>query len=103
MRALAGAVEQALRPPFRAEAVRRGADAWAVAARRIQVVAQPGLAGDEAELVIRPDGWVLSVDGELTLRAAPAFAAVGESFGPERVVRAWRIVGDLWEVEATAL
>lgn len=103
LRALADAVEQALPPPYRAEAVRRDEATWAVAARRIQVVAQPGLSGNEAELVVRPDGWVLRVDGELTLRAAPAFAAFGEALGPERVVRAWRIAGDRWEAEATAL
>jgi hypothetical protein len=103
LRALADAVEQALATPYRAEAVRKDDATWAVAARRIQVVAQPDLSGNEAELVVRPDGWVLSVDGELTLRNAPAFAAFGEALGPERVVRAWRIAGDRWEVEATAL
>jgi hypothetical protein len=103
LRALADAVEQTLASPYRAEAVRKDEATWAVAARRIQVVAQPDLSGNEAEFVVRPDGWVLSVDGEMTLRAAPAFAAYGASLGPERVVRAWRIAGDLWEVEATAL
>jgi hypothetical protein len=103
LRALADAVEQVLTTPYRAEAVRRDAATWAVAARRIHVVAQPDLWGSEAELVLRPDGWILNVDGELTLRAAPAFASFGEALGPERVVRAWRIVGDLWEIEATAL
>jgi hypothetical protein len=100
---LADAVGQVLAPPYRAEAVRQDDATWAVAARRIQVVAQPDLSGTEAELVVQPDGWILTVDGQMTLRAAPAFAAFGESLGPERVVRAWRIVDDLWEVEATAL
>lgn len=103
LRTLADAVEQVLAPPYRAEAVRKDEANWAVAARRIQVVAQPDLTGNDAELVVRPDGWTLSIDGELTLRAAPALAAYGDGLGPERVVRAWRIVGDLWEVEATAL
>jgi hypothetical protein len=103
LRALADAVEQALPTPYGAEAVRKDEATWAVAARRIQVVAQPGLSGNDAELVVRPDGWVLSVDGEMTLRDAPAFASFGEALGPERVVRAWRIAGDRWEVEATAL
>src|SRR5205809_729449 len=34
---LAEAVEQALEPPYRAEAVRRGGGIWAVAARRVEV------------------------------------------------------------------
>jgi len=63
----------------------------------------PGLAGEEAELVVRPDGSVLRVDGETTLRQAPALEQVGAELGPERVVRAWRVVGDVWEVEATPL
>ncbi len=103
VRTLADAVEQALEPPYRAEAVRRGAETWAVAARRIQVVEEPGLGGQELELVVRPDGWALRVDGTTTLRRAQALERVGEALGPERVVRAWRLDGDLWEVEATAL
>jgi len=103
LRALAAAVEESLAPPYRAEAVRREGDLWAVGARRIQVAEVPSLAGDEAELVVRPDGSVLRVDGETTLRSAPALEQVGAELGPERVVRAWRVVGETWEVEATPL
>ena len=103
LRSLAAAVEESLARPYRAEAVRRDGDLWAVGARRIQVAEVPGLAGDEAELVVRPDGSVLRVDGETTLRQAPGLDQVGAELGPERVVRAWRVVGDLWEVEATPL
>ncbi len=103
LRALAAAVEESLAPPYRAEAVRREGDLWAVGARRIQVAEVPGLAGEEAELVVRPDGSVLRVDGETTLRRAPGLEQVGAELGPERVVRAWRVVGETWEVEATPL
>ena len=103
LRALSAAVEETLARPYRAEAVRRDGDLWAVGARRIQVAEVPGLAGEEAELVVRPDGSVLRVDGETTLRQAPALEQVGAELGPERVVRAWRVVGDVWEVEATPL
>ena len=49
-RAARGAVERELAPPYRAEAVRREGSLWAVAARRIEVVELPGVAGDEIEL-----------------------------------------------------
>ena len=47
---LAEAVEETLAPPYRAEAVRRDGDSWAVAARRIEV-ADLDAPGDEIELV----------------------------------------------------
>ncbi len=60
---LADAVEASLRPPYRAEAVRRSGDSWSVGASRISVVAVPGLRGDEAELVVTREGHRLHVDG----------------------------------------
>jgi hypothetical protein len=62
-----------LEPPFRAEAVRRGA-LWAVAARRIEVERLDGVRGDELE------------------------ERVGDV-----VRRAWRIDGDLFEVRTDPL
>jgi len=100
---LADAVEVTLRPPYRAEAVRRDGDTWAVAARRIEVIDAPGLQGDEAELVVTREGHVLRVDGQTTLADAPALRRLGEREGPEYVVRASRLDGSLWEVEATPL
>lgn len=70
---LAGAVEQSVAPPYRAHAVRKGETVWAVAANRIEVRRLDRL-GDEIEEV--EDGMV---------------------------VRARRLDGDLWEVEATPL
>ena len=48
---LAQAVEATLRPPYRAEGVRRSESVWAVAAKRIEVRAFPGREEDELELV----------------------------------------------------
>lgn len=103
VRALAGAVEQRLQPPYRAEAVRRGAEAWAVGARAIEVVREPDVRGEEAVLVLGPDRATLTVDGVSTLARAPALERVGGALGSERVVRARRLDGDLWEVEAAPL
>jgi hypothetical protein len=100
---LADAVESSIPPPYRAEAVRRGAEVWAVAAKRIAIAAVPGLRGDRAELIVTREGRKLSVDGQVTLGHAPALERIGESQGAEYVVRAERLDGDLWEVEATPL
>jgi len=100
---LAEAVEASIPPPYRAEAVRRGPETWAVAASRIAIVAVPRLRGDKAELVVTRDGRTLSIDGRTTLGHAPELERVGQQEGTEYVVRAERLDGDLWEVEASAL
>ena len=100
---LADAVEQTIAPPYRAEAVRRGGSVWAVAARRVVVVSEPGLDGDTAELVVTRGSRSLTVDGVSRVPRAPAFERAGEAEGPEFVVRGTRLDGDLWEVEALPL
>lgn len=101
---LADAVESRLAPPYRAEAVRRDGALWGVAGRRITVVSEPGLVGEEAELVLTSSGWTLTVDGEKRLAHVPALEAAGRAGGPiDAVVRASRLVDDLWEVETTPL
>ena len=63
---LAAAVEAAIQPPYRAEGVRRSEGIWAVAAKRIEVRAFPGVEGDELELV-EDDHVILGhrLDGDL--------------------------------------
>jgi hypothetical protein len=100
---LADAVEATLTRPYRAEAVRRGPVVWAVAGRRIAVVEQAGLDGEEAQLVSSADGRTLTVDGLPLLARTAAFEAAGERAGRQFVVRATRLDGDLWEVEASPL
>ena len=100
---LAEAIEAVLRPPYRAEAVRRDGELWGVGARQIAVVAEPSLEGDEAELVITAGQRSLVVDGRSHVARAPALEGAGARVGEAYVVRAARLDGDLWEVEATAL
>lgn len=100
---LADAVETMLESPYRAEAVRREGDLWSVGARAIAVVAAPSLEGDEAELVVTAGQRSLTVDGRSHVARAPALEAAGAQQGESYVVRASRLDGDLWEVEATAL
>jgi hypothetical protein len=100
---LADAIEERLAPPYRAEAVRRDAERWAVGASRIRVTDLPGLDGEQAELVATRDGRVLTVDGRPRFGSAPALERLGEAVGGEFAVRARRLDGDLWEVEASPL
>ena len=63
---LAEAIEVTLNPPYRAEAVKREDDVWAVAASRIRVREFPETEGDELELV--EDGNIVigrRLDGDL--------------------------------------
>ena len=102
LRALAEAVEETIDPPYRAEAVRRDQDVWAVAARRVQV-AELEAPGDEIELVVSGSERTLSVDGERGFGSVPELEQVGERLGPAYVVRARRLGDRLWEVEANPL
>jgi hypothetical protein len=74
---LADAIEQTLEAPYRAEAVRQGEGVWAVAARRL-VVSSFEAQGDELE-------------------------RIGREQGEHHVVRASRLDGDAWEIEADPL
>jgi hypothetical protein len=99
---LADAVEQAIEPPYRAEAVRRDGQVWAVAARRIEVV-ELEAPGDEVELAVGPDGRALTVDGERVFGSLPELERLGLQEGDSYVVRARRLEDRLWEVEASPL
>ncbi len=101
--ALQEAVEATVDRPYRVEAVRRGPDLWAVAAQRVELVAAPGLSGEEAELVSTSEGRTLHVDGQTRFGSVPAFEQAGEAHGAEYVVRAVRVDGDVWEVQAATL
>jgi hypothetical protein len=100
---LAETVEQAIPPPYRAEAVRKGPETWAVAASRIAIAQVPGLTGDQAELTSTREGRVLRIDGRTTMGSVRELERLGETEGTEYVVLAKRLDADLWEVEATAL
>jgi len=94
---LASAVEADLSPPYRAEAVRRDGGLWAVGASAIEVVELPDVGGDEIELVSHGYERTLLVDGERAFGTVPALER------SDHVVRARRIDGALWEVEADPL
>jgi hypothetical protein len=95
---LADALEAELPPPYRAEAVRRDGSLWAVAGRSIELVELPGIAGEELELATRGSERTLLVDGESTF-----FGTIPALERPEHVVRARRVDGETWEVDAAPL
>lgn len=84
---LADAVEQNLKPPYRATGRREDDALWAVAARRIDVRELPMLKGDETEIIVR--------------NGQPDFFGLD----PEReyAVHAERLDGDFWEVQVGVL
>jgi hypothetical protein len=99
---LADAVEQTLETPYRAEAVRQRDDVWAVAARRI-AVASFRADGDELELVSGEAGRTFTVDGERMFGSVPELERIGGSQGEHYVVRASRLDGEAWEIQADPL
>jgi hypothetical protein len=98
--ALAEAIEQAVRAPYRAIAIRRGETQWAVAAHGIRVIELPEPGGDEIELVVRGDERTLVVDGNRSFGTLPELEQLAEG---DSVIRAARLDGTLWEVRVDPL
>jgi hypothetical protein len=101
---VAEAVEQDLDPPYRATAVRQSDGYWLVTARPIQVELL-SLAGEEIELSSANGATSYAVDGKAAdpSRIPAKLTARGEREGDDYVVRATRLDGDLWEIEAEPL
>jgi hypothetical protein len=96
---LAQAVEAQIAAPYRARAVRKGPDVWAVAARRISV-AEFEADGEELELARRSGERSLLVDGHRAFGTIPALEELAEG---DAVIRATRIDGNLWEARVDPL
>jgi hypothetical protein len=101
---LADAVEATLAAPYRAHAQRQHGDFWGVAAARIDVRSFSCDAGDELELVRLGGRRTLTVDGAPSSLQIPELERAGEEQpGGDYNVRAARIDGDFWEIQAAAL
>lgn len=99
---LARAVEEAIRPPYRAHGIRRDGAVWAVGALGIGVVTlPPSFEGDELELVAREGQRVLHVDGMPAFDVPRELAALARS--GDYVIRARRLDDRLWEAEVDRL
>jgi hypothetical protein len=99
---LAEAIEEAVEPPYRAEAVRQRENVWAVAARRVRV-AEFEAAGETIELVEAEGGRTLTVDGARSFGSVAELERLGRAEGEHYVVRATRLDGDTWEIQADPL
>lgn len=97
---LADAIEQEVKRPYRAVAVRRGESQWAVAGKTLRVVELPEPGGDEVELAVRGDERTLVVDGNREFGTLRELEALADG---DAVVRASRLDGDLWEVRVDPL
>jgi len=100
---LAAAIEASLPAPYRAEAVRRGEAAWAVAASRIDVAridTEPG--GNSVEIAVHGGERTIRVDGLPTFGSLPVFERLADRLDGY-VLRAERLDGELWEFLVTPL
>jgi hypothetical protein len=97
---LADAIEQEVKRPYRAVAVRRGKTRWAVAAHGLRVVELPEPGGDEVELALRGEERMLAVDGNRSFGTLPELEELTDG---DAVIRAARLEGNLWEIRVDPL
>jgi hypothetical protein len=101
---LADALEEQVRPPYRARGVRQDGDVWAVGAKRIEVVElRPDVEGDELELVSQGGERSLSVDGARSFGRVPQLEELASARVSDYAVHASRLDGSLWEVRVAPL
>ena len=98
--ALADAIEQEVKRPYRAIAIRRGQTQWAVAGHGLRVVELPEPGGDEVELALHGDERTLLIDGNRAFGTLPELEALAEG---DAVIRATRLDGNLWVVRVDPL
>lgn len=98
---LVAAASDAVAPPYRARAVRREPTVWAVAVSEISVAVLPdGTPGRELLLACHAGERTLRVDDFPAFLPLPELEALGAraAGGPDFVVRATRLGGDVWEI-----
>lgn len=95
---LADAVEQYLAPPYRAAALRKEGDVWAVAAARVMVLELSSVDGDSLEVARVGEGVTFSVDGVSSL-APLEVRRVLDGYGGDVALTAERIDGTTWVAE----
>jgi len=102
---LAAALDDAVDPPYRAEAVRRSETQWAVGIQKIEVVdlEADSPAGQDLALTWRDGSHELLVDGNQEFGSIPALERLAEGRGESYVVQGHRLVDNLWEVRVTSL
>jgi hypothetical protein len=101
---LADAVEGSVAPPYRAEAVRRAGDAWAVGARAIDVFElRDDVPGDTITLTVHEGVRDLLVDGERSFGSLPSLEEYAGARFASYSLTATRLEENLWEVRVIPL
>ena len=101
---LAIAVEEKLDPPYRARAARQVGDVWAVQAMRLEVMTLLDAPdGDTIDVARSGATTTVIVEGREIFDSLPALEARGAREGEAYAVRAERLDGALFEVQASAL
>lgn len=101
---LAEALDGVVRPPYRAEAVRRSEVQWAIGVRRIEIVElEDDPEGETVTLTCRDGERTLLVDGAPVFGSIPALERLGTSRAESYVVQGQRLAEGLWEVRVTPL
>jgi hypothetical protein len=101
---LAEALDQVATVPYRAQASRQAESQWVVGIRELDVVELPDdPGGEEITLTVNDGERELLVDGAHAFCSLPQLERFGETRGRSYVVRAKRLDGSAWEVEALPL
>jgi hypothetical protein len=105
MECAASALDAEIEPPYRATALRRHGDTWAVGAVAIEVADLPAdVEGEELMLTVTEEGErELLIDGRPAVASLPALERLGAGRHQAYVLRAARLRGTLWEVLIDAL
>jgi hypothetical protein len=101
---LADALEQIIRPPYRAQAIRRDGQLWGAAANAIEVVDVPeDIPGDSVSLAVQDGERTLLVDERPVWESIPSLEAHGAALHEEFALHAERLDGSLWGVKVNPL
>lgn len=102
---LAEALEEHLRPPYRAHAVHKEGKLWAVGARAIDVLElEQDVRAEEVDVAVIGRRRTVVVDRELSSVAVPELERLGHERGyGDFVVHARHLDGPLWEVKVSPL
>lgn len=100
---LVEAVDSVLEAPYEVKAIRQHEEVWAVAARSIEVVSLPDLAGDELTLTVRDGSRTLEIDGRPEFGSVPPLERLAAERFASFVASASRLAGDLWSFRVSPL
>ena len=99
---VADAIEEMVKPPYRAAAARSENDSWTAVAESVRIVELTGVGTDELELTIVDGVRTLTLGDEQADRAVPALDALAEEHDSV-AIPAERVDGDLFAVDVFPL